>query len=79
MMEDILYHCLLILFNAIKVELKRVPVILLLRDSCLSKFPTHNLKAIFAFYFLRTDNTNIKTSLGRRQLETELSINESAN
>lgn len=41
-MENISYNYLLKLFNTIKVELKKTQVILLLRDSHLSKFPTPN-------------------------------------
>lgn len=40
MIEDISYNYLPKLLNTIKVELKRIQVILLLRHSCLSKFPT---------------------------------------
>lgn len=56
MMEDISYNYLLKPFNTIKVELKRIQMILLLKDSCLSKFPTPNRKAIFASCFPGTDN-----------------------
>lgn len=69
MTENISCNYLLKLFNTIKLELKRAQVILLLRDSCLSKFSTPNLKVIFAFYFLGIDDTNIKTSLGRDNLK----------
>lgn len=79
-MDGILYNNYLPKhFNTIKVELNRTQVVLLFRDSCLSKFPTPNLKAILAFSSPGIDSTNIKTTLGKEQLKTELSINENAN
>lgn len=66
-------------FKTIKVELNRTQVVLLFRDSCLSKFPTPNLKAIFAFSSPGIDSTNIKTTLRKGQLKTKLSINENVN
>lgn len=70
-MDDISYKHLLKHFNTIKVELNRTQVVLLFRDSCLSKFPAPNLKAIFVFSSPGIDSTNIKTTLGKGQLKTE--------
>jgi len=79
-MDDISYNNYLLKhFNTIKVELNRTQVVLLSRDSHLSKFPFLNLKAIFAFSSPGIDSTSIKSTLGKGQLTTELPTNENAN
>lgn len=79
-MDDILHNNYLLKhFNTIKVELNRTQVVLLFRDSHLSRFPTPSLKAIFVFTSPGIDSTNTKTTLGKGQLKRELSINENYN